>query len=328
MRPIVVLAVGLITAGLSASVACAQQEPDVAALQMKACTLIKDDVARVRCYDYAMSRAASETPLVNIPQSSGSGSAAPLVTIPQSSLAAASAVPPVAIPQSSLAATSAVPPVAIPQSSLAATAPAQSVARPESPITSKSGIFIDTIIGSISPSKDATSENWQVKADKLSLEDASQLLGTLVSVDGKATLVLKCNAKSTEAYVSTSSFLGWERMRVLYRVNDNPVIETSWAAAANGGGAVANNAIEFISALTDNGALSVNVFDYNGTNHDLRFNLGRVSDLRSRIATVCRWPTASTPDKAVLNESTVNPQSSKPKARAPRQLNAPLELIR
>ena len=117
-------------------------------------------------------------------------------------------------------------------------------------------------------------------------------------------------------------------LAVLYRINDNPVTETRWAATANGSGALSNNAIEFINGLTDNGALLVSVSDYNGTNHDLTFNLGAVSNLRSQIATVCRWPTASSADKAVRNEPTVSPQSSKPKARGPRPPNAPLELVR
>ncbi|MGZ5259976.1 MAG: hypothetical protein ACXWC0_20345, partial [Burkholderiales bacterium] len=35
------------------------QDTDVTALQMKACTLVNDDAARVRCYDQAMSRPTS-----------------------------------------------------------------------------------------------------------------------------------------------------------------------------------------------------------------------------------------------------------------------------
>ena len=81
MRGSVVLA-GAIASGL-VSVASAQ-EPDVTALQMKACTLVNDDAARVRCYDHAMSRPASEPRLVTVPPSIGPGSSeAPLVAVPQ-----------------------------------------------------------------------------------------------------------------------------------------------------------------------------------------------------------------------------------------------------
>jgi hypothetical protein len=324
----IVLAVGLVTANLWASIAGAQQEPDVTALQLKACTLITDEAARVRCYDHAMSRPASEPPLVTIPQASGSASATPLVTIPQSSIAITSEPPSVATSKSSTTATSVAPSVAIPQTSAAAISEPPPVATPQLPAAPKSGTFFDKIIGSITPSSGATGANWDVKADKLSLEDASQLLGTLASADGNATLVLKCNAKSTEAYVTTSHFLGWESLRVYYRINDNPVTERHWAASPKGSGAVSDNAIEFINALADNGTLLVTVFDYNGTKHDLRFNLGSVSSLRSRIASVCRWPTTSSTDQAVFNEPTAKSQHSKPKTGAPRAPNAPLELIR
>jgi hypothetical protein len=310
----IVLAVGLVTASLWPSIAGAQQEPDVTALQMKACTLIKDDAARVRCYDQAMSRPASESPLVSIPQLSGLA-AGSLVTIPQSSITVTSEPPSVAAPKSSTAATPMAPSVAIPQSSVAVVSEPPPVAAPPSPVTPKSGTFFDKIIGSITPSSVATGASWDVKADKLSLEDASQLLGTLASADGNSTLVLMCKAMRTEAYVTTSNFLGWESVRVLYRINDNPVTERQWAASAAGSGAVSNNAIEFINGLTDNGTLLLSVFDYNGTNHDLRFNLGTVSSLRSQIATVCRWPTASSNDNAVINEPTVDQRNSKPKAR-------------
>jgi hypothetical protein len=132
-----------------------------------------------------------------------------------------------------------------------------------------------------------------VKADKLSLDEASQLLETLSSEDRKATLVLKCNTNSTQASVTTSSFLGWESLRVLYRINDSPATERRWAASPKGSEAVSDNAIEFINALPDNSILALTIFDYNESRHDLRFNFGYISGLRSRIASVCRWATAA-----------------------------------
>jgi hypothetical protein len=272
----IVLVFGLIATGFWA---CTTSAQDLELQQMRACTLVQDNVARLRCYDGALSRPAAEAPLVVIPQSStGATFEAPLFITPLA-------------------------------------------ARPQSPIAPKfeTPRFFDALVGNIAPSTGTKGESWQLRADKAVLEDASQLLGTLVSADGQATLGLTCKAMSTGAYVSTYSFLGWESMRVVYRINDNPAAESRWTASTDGRGAVSDNAIEFINALTDNGTLLVNVFDYNGTNHDLRFNLGPVSDLRSRIATVCRWSTAFSSDKTVINEPTANPQYSKPKPRVPRQ---------
>jgi hypothetical protein len=301
-----IILIGVLT--VSSASPASPQNIDVTALQMKACTLIKDDTARVHCYDHAMSRPTSEPAMVDV------GSEPPLVIVSPS---------PTTEPRS---------PTINPEFSTATPQSSSTTKLSPAPDTSattksdSSSIFdISTIIRAISPSAATVLtrpgvgkiENWQVKADKSVLEQASRLSGTLKSADGTATLVLNCNAKGAEAYVSTSSFLGWESMRVLYRINDNPVIEARWAASANGSGAVANNAVEFINGLADDGTLLLNVFDYNGTNHDLRFNLGTVSSLRAQIATVCRWPTVSSNGKAVMDEPKVDPRSSKPKAQAP-----------
>jgi hypothetical protein len=293
----IVLIVGLIATGFCASTVSAQ---DLELQQMKACTLVQDNTARLRCYDYALSRPTAEAPLVAIPRSPAEAAAqAPLYVIPQSSTAPTSQAP--------LTANSQPAPLVVPS---------------QTPTTPKSdtSTFFDALLGA--PSNGAKGENWQLKADKPALEDASQVLATLVSADGQSTLFLSCRAMNTEANVSTHSFLGWESMRVVYRINGNPATESRWKASADGRGAIADNAIEFIKALADNGTLSINVFDYNDRSHDLKFNLGAISMLRFRIATICRWPTAFPDEKAAINEPVANPPLSKPKPRVQRPLNA------
>jgi hypothetical protein len=283
------------------------QDTDVTTLQMKACTLVKDDAARVRCYDHAMSRPASEPTLVTIPQSSGSGSEAPLIVVPQ--------------PQTTARSDAATEPsaVATPQS-------------PTPPRSEASSAFdARTIIQTILPSGASTpstnmSENWQVRADKPMLQDASRLVGTLESIDAKASLVLQCKEKNTEAYVSTQYFLGWESMRVVYRLNDNPTIEGRWAASADGRGAVAGNAVEFINSLTDGATLAMRVSDYTGTDHDLRFSLGGVANLRSQIALVCRWPGAVPEERLAAKQAPPASRNARPKPTTAGQSGAPLKL--
>ena len=111
-------------------------------------------------------------------------------------------------------------------------------------------------------------------------------------------------------------------MRVVYRLNDNPAIEGRWAAAADGRGAVAGNAVEFINSLNDGATLLVRVTDYNGADHDLKFNLGAVANLRSQIALVCRWPEEKLAAKQAAPAS--RGAKSKPAPAAP--AGAPLKL--
>jgi Type VI secretion system VasI, EvfG, VC_A0118 len=304
MRGSVVLA-GAIASSLM-SVASAQ-EPDVTALQMKACTLINDEAARVRCYDQAMSRPASEPRLVTIPPSTGSGSDVPLVAVPQQVTTAR--------------------PDAAAETAAVAPAESPSPAKPESPGGFDARAILQSILpsGPSNPSSTTKSGNWQVGADKSALPEASRLVGKLDSAD-EASLVLQCKDKNTEAYVSTKSFLGWETMRVVYRLNDNPAIEERWAAAADGRGAVARNAVEFINSLTDGATLSVRVTDYNGSDHNLRFNLGGVTNLRSQIALVCRWPGAVPEEKLAVQQAPPSKRGAKSKPAAAAPISAPLKL--
>lgn len=301
MRGSVVLA-GAIAMGL-VSIASAQ-DTDVTALQMKACTLVNDEAARVRCYDQAMSRPASEPRLVTVPPSTGAGSDVPLVAVPQPT-------------------TPARPDAA---AEAAAGAPAESPA-PSKPEPS-SGFDARAILQNIMPSgvsnpSSSKGGNWQVGADKSALPEASRLVGKLDSTD-ESSLVLQCKNGNTEAYVSTKSFLGWESMRVVYRLNDNPAIEERWAATADGRGAVAGNAVGFINSLTDGAIFSVRITDYNGADHEIKFNLGGVANLRSQIALVCRWPGAAPEEKLAAKQPAPRGAKSRPVTAAPG--NAPLKL--
>jgi hypothetical protein len=295
MRGSVVLA-GAIASSL-VSVASAQ-EPDVTALQMKACTLVNDDAARVRCYDQAMSRPASEPRLVTVPPSIGPGSDLPLVAVPQQTTTAR--------------------PDAAPETAAVAPAEPPAIVKPESPSGFDARAILQRIMpsGASNPSSATKSGDWQVRADKTALPEASRLVGRLDSAD-ESSLVLQCKNGNTEAYVSTKSFLGWESMRVVYRLNDNPAIEERWAAAADGRGAVAGNAVGFINSLTDDATLSVRVIDYNGSDHDLRFNLGGVTNLRSQIALVCRWPGAVPEEKVAVTQAPPSKRSAKSKTATP-----------
>jgi hypothetical protein len=194
-----------------------------------------------------------------------------------------------------------------------------------------SGFDARTLLQSImpsvasNPSSTTKSGNWQVGADKPVLPEASRLVGRLDSAD-ESSLVLQCKNGNTEAYVSTKSFLGWESMRVVYRLNDNPAIEGRWAAAADGRGAVAGNAVEFINSLNDGATLLVRVTDYNGTDHDLKFNLGAVANLRSQIALVCRWPGAVPEEKVAAKQAPPSKRGAKSKPVTAAPGGAPLKL--
>jgi hypothetical protein len=108
-------------------------------------------------------------------------------------------------------------------------------------------------------------------------------------------LGLRCDEKKTEAYLAKPfSFLGTNPMKVLVRINDGKPIETQWHPASNGQGVFAPAAVQFIRALPDNGKLFIRVTGFDGTTIDGAFTLGKVSEIRDKIAADCHWPGAST----------------------------------
>jgi len=237
-------------------------------------------------------------------------------------------VPLVAVPQQQQVTTTARPDNAA-ETSAAAAPQSPSPGNPEA---APSGFDARTLLQSImpsgasEPSSIVKNGNWQVRADKSALPEASRLVGSLDSADEKASLVLQCKDKNTEAYVSTQKFLGWESMRVVYRLNDNPAIEGRWAAATDGRGAVAGNAVGFINSLNDGATLLVRVTDYNGADHDLKFNLGAVANLRSQIALVCRWPGAVPEEKLAAKQVAPASRGAKSKPAPAAPASAPLKL--
>jgi hypothetical protein len=327
--------------------AAGAEEIDVTAMQLKACTVIKDEAARIRCYDRAMARPASEPemrdlaarpPLVSIPQAPNAPPAVSVV--PPSPQQRSVSVPPTAAPQapqqpsppqssapSRLSNVIPSAPAALPQSAAvngidAADAPAAKPKEPE-------GFGLGMITRAISPSGLNLFGNnveavWQLKADNHDLQQAIRLVATLKSADEKGTLVLECNNGSTQASISTFRLLGWETVRVLYRISEGQVTESHWSASKDGRAAVASNAVEFINILSDGGTLYVRLVDYSNANHDLKFNLGTVSNLRTQIGTVCRWPGAIAEEKPPAEPTPIARRSTTAKRKTPAGPSLPL----
>ena len=62
-----------------------------------------------------------------------------------------------------------------------------------------------------------------------------------------------------------------------------------WKASIDGRAAFAPNAIEFIRMLPDNAKLFIKTNRPDGKTKEANYNLGHVSDIRSKIAHSCDW---------------------------------------
>jgi len=157
---------------------------------------------------------------------------------------------------------------------------------------------------------------WSIEESKSPIDDSPQVTGILF-VEGSGPpamtgLTLRCKEKKTEViFAKQFAFFGTTApLKVLMRINDGKPIESQWQPSSNGQGAFAPAAVQFIRALPDDGRLFIRATGSGGTTVDGAFTLGKVSELRNKIATACRWPEAVTPASAT---HVVSPTGQRPK---------------
>lgn len=73
------------------------------------------------------------------------------------------------------------------------------------------------------------------------------------------------------------------------RINDEKPFKELWKASMDGRAAFASNAVEFMRNLPDAAKLIISTTRSDGKTKEANFNLGRVSDIRNKIAHACDW---------------------------------------
>jgi hypothetical protein len=111
---------------------------------------------------------------------------------------------------------------------------------------------------------------------------------------GDTVLILRCKEQTTEVAFSTQfNYLGYKSVDVQLRINDQNPTKEIWKASINGRAAFAPNAKEFIQSLPDNGKFQIRTTRSDGEMKEGKFNLGAVSEVRSKIAKACDWTNGS-----------------------------------
>ena len=134
--------------------------------------------------------------------------------------------------------------------------------------------------------------NWSIDETKSPDGNPEVVAANLVN---DTVLILRCKDQTTEAAFSTQyNYLGYKSVDVELRVNGQNPIKQVWKASMNGRAAFAPDAVAFIQSLPDNGKLSIKTTrSTDGKIKEADFNLGAVSEVRSKIAHACDWDSAS-----------------------------------
>jgi hypothetical protein len=153
------------------------------------------------------------------------------------------------------------------------------------------GIIVDAPAANPAAGKLDAEITWAVDENKSPLDDSPQVSASLSNAKADAALVLRCREKKTEAIFSKMlGFLGSAKpIKVMVRINDGKLIETQWSPSTTGSGAFAPSAVQFIKALPDQGKLFIRALGFNGNSQDGEFSLGKVSEIREKIAQACNW---------------------------------------
>jgi hypothetical protein len=134
--------------------------------------------------------------------------------------------------------------------------------------------------------------NWSIEETK-SPDGSPQVVAANLVND--TVLILRCKDQITEAAFSTQyNYLGWKAVDVELRINDETPVKEVWKASVNGRAAFAPDAVAFIQSLLDNARLSIKTTrSPDGKVKEGSFNLGAVSEIRSKIAKACDWTNGS-----------------------------------
>ncbi|HEY7245658.1 MAG TPA: type VI secretion system-associated protein TagO [Xanthobacteraceae bacterium] len=142
--------------------------------------------------------------------------------------------------------------------------------------------------------KQAAEGAWEVKDEKSPLDDSPLVSAQLPSSDSKAWLLMRCKDGKTEVAVNKWGFIKCgANVRVVYRVDQAQAVEVPWNTHSSCVLAIAPSPIPFIRSLTDGGKVFFRMWDHHEVAHDASFNLGRVSEVRSRLAAACKWEGAA-----------------------------------
>jgi hypothetical protein len=174
---------------------------------------------------------------------------------------------------------------------------------------------VATGAGANSSSPDAAPA-WEVTDQRSPLDDSPLVNATMPSADGRANLLLRCKDRKTDVAVGIRGFTkcGGD-VRVIYRLDQNPSTDAPWMSSSTCYLAIAPQPIPFLRALNDESKVYFRLYDHNGATHDAEFNVGKVSEIRTRLAEACDWNGAA---KASDNPAPAPPPASTGGAGVPK----------
>lgn len=121
----------------------------------------------------------------------------------------------------------------------------------------------------------AASVKWTYRTDKDEMDDSKISVASAgVTKANKSYVVLiRCADGKLDAYVRFDTYLGNDSRPVRYRVDKRPLVNEIWLPSAKGTAVFADEDAEFARALSRGNQLLVEVEDFRGVKHRVKFSL-------------------------------------------------------
>jgi hypothetical protein len=114
------------------------------------------------------------------------------------------------------------------------------------------------------------------------------------SQDAPSSLAIHCRAQRTELTISTEGT--WKpasdgKVKVVYRINEEPSVEQRWRPAEAGKSlAFPGDVVRFLHSIPDSGQIFVKVYAGKDPPNEGTFQLVGLDPVRRKIASACNWP--------------------------------------
>ncbi len=139
--------------------------------------------------------------------------------------------------------------------------------------------------------------SWYYKTKVNKMTDSTDIVAIVSTkdvysrqgVERNTSLVMRCNENKTDAYISTTDYLGSSAPEITLRFDGGKPVKKSWTSAEGGDAAFSPDAVSFIKELTKHKKVIIGFEPYGSTMQAVEFDLAGSDKIASEISKACNW---------------------------------------
>jgi len=132
-------------------------------------------------------------------------------------------------------------------------------------------------------------DDWTVRESKSPIDDSPKVTLYKNGESGDQTLVLRCNENTTNAYISTSDYLGDESVNVTIRYDSNKAEDQKLSLSTDNKALFFSPSITSIKKMMASDMLVIRYQAYNGTTSTASFDVSNLKENIKPLRLACNW---------------------------------------